>query len=275
METKEEKLWPYGLGLIGVLIVLFFVLCFRTVGAGQVGVVTRFGNVSREAQSGIVLKLPWPIEHLTKMNVQVQKEDITADAASADLQDAHATLAVNYHLERGRARDVFKNIGTKYKERIILPLVQTSFKAQTTNYTASELLTKRVQVEQATLESVRKQLAPKGITVDAVSVVNFGFSKEFTDAIEQKQVAQQDAEKAHFAIQREQSYAQAAVEKAKGEAQAAIEVARGQAESQRLIQESVTGLTIQKQAVDKWNGVLPTYWGAQGSVFSIPFNSTK
>lgn len=257
-----------------VLVLAFLGFCFRTVESGQVGVVTTFGDVSREVQPGITLKLPWPVERLHKIDVRVQKEQVSAAAATKDLQDATASLAVNYMLERGRAGEVYKKIGTEYKERVILPVVQEAFKAATTGYTATELLTQRVIVKEATLSAVQKRLSPQGIIVQDISITNIAFSEAFTKAIEEKQVAQQDAEKAKFAIEREKNQAQAAIEKAKGEAQAAIEAARGQAEAQRLIRENVTPETLQKQAIDRWDGKLPQYLGG-GTVFNIPLQGTR
>ena len=91
-----------------VLIVLFFVLCVRTVEAGEVGVITRFGDVNREVQSGLALKLPWPIESIQYMDTRIQKEEQDAKAATSDLQDISATLALNYAVNREKATSLYK-----------------------------------------------------------------------------------------------------------------------------------------------------------------------
>jgi regulator of protease activity HflC (stomatin/prohibitin superfamily) len=260
--TKAAK-WLFG---SVALILFFFIFCFRTVEAGQVGVVTRFGQLDREVEPGVALKLPWPIERLHKLDLRVQKEEVTAAAATADLQDANSTLAINYTLERGKVGEVYSKVGEQYKDRVIMPLLQSTFKNYTGGYTATDLIAKRPEVEAKTLAQLQKELDSQGIRIDRVVVVNFGFSKAFTDAIEAKQVAQQQSEQAKFlAI------------KASQEAAADIERAKGQAESQRLLTSTASSqsielkqLEVQSKAIDKWNGVLPTTQAGETSLFGIP-----
>lgn len=217
------------------LIVLFFILCFRTVGVGQVGIVTRFGRVTREQQSGVLIKLPYPIEHVTKMNIKTQKEQQDATAASRDLQTVTTTMALNYHLTPDTARKVFQTVGTSYATVMIDPIIQEAVKSITAGYNADELITNRPAVEKALNDRLTDKLTDRGITVDNVSIVNFQFSKSFDDAIEQKQVAQQNAQKATYDLQRAQQEAQAQDVQAK----------------------TLTPEYLQLQAIQKWDGKLP------------------
>lgn len=239
-------------------VILFFTFCFRTVEAGQVGIVTRFGEVNRMAASGIALKLPWPVENLYKMDIRVQKEEQDSAAASSDLQDVNAKLALNYALDGGTALKVYKEIGVQYKERVIIPAMQESFKAASANYTASELITKRTEIKGKAYDVIKSRLEKYGIRVVDLNIVNFSFSPEFNKAIEAKQVAAQQAEQAKYLI-----------EKAKNEAQASVELARGQSEANRLQRENLTPELLERIAIDRWDGKLPTYLGG-GSVFNIP-----
>lgn len=234
---------------IALAIVLFFVFCFRTVGAGQVGIVTRFGDVDRAAASGTVIKFPWPIERLVKMDTRIQKQQEDAAAATSDLQDVQATIALNYALDRSAALKVYKEIGPEYRDRVVVPAVQESFKAATAQYTASDLLVKRPDVKQKALDAIKKRLEPYGVRVDDVSIINFSFSPEFTKAIESKLVAAQDAERAQFSLDKAQLDAQ----------------------SQQAQKSSLSAELLQKYAIDKWDGKMPQYVGG-GSVFNIPLN---
>jgi regulator of protease activity HflC (stomatin/prohibitin superfamily) len=240
-------------------ILFFFVLCFRTVGAGEVGIITRFGDVDRTAQPGIALKLPWPIERLVKMETRVQKEEQESAAATADLQDVKATLAVNYALDSETAINVYKTIGPEYKERIIIPAVQESFKAASADYTANQLVTERTAVKNAAYEVIKSRLGKFGIRVVDVNIVNFSFSPEFNSAIEQVQVANQQV-----------AQAKQQLEKARVDAETKIAQAQADAEAQRLQQQTLTPELLQKYAIDKWNGVLPTTQAGDGTIFSIP-----
>lgn len=254
------------LGAIILVVILFFIFCFRTVGAGQVGIITRFGEVSRISTSGIALKLPYPIEHIEKMETRVQKEEQDASAATSDLQDVNGKLALNYALDNETALRVYKELGKDYKNRVVIPAVQESFKASTATFTASELITKRGEVKAKAYDVIRARLEKYGIRIVDLNIVNFSFSPAFNAAIEAKQVAQQNAEKAVQDLVR-----------IKVEADQAIAAAKGQSEAQRLQQTTLTPELVrlreiesQNNAIAKWNGVLPTTQAGTNSLFSIP-----
>ncbi len=227
----------------------FFLLCVRSVDAGQVGVITRFGEINREAQSGLAIKLPWPLERMHRMDTRIQKQQEISTAATSDLQDVNATLAINYALNRERATNVYKEIGPEYRDRVIVPAVQESFKAATAQYTASELLTKRPEVKEKALQAIKARVEPYGIRVDDLSIVNFSFSSEFTRATEAKQVAAQEAERAKFNLER----------------------AKLDAEAQNAQKQSLSPELLQKMAIEKWDGKMPQYVGG-GTVFNIPLS---
>lgn len=240
---KRHRFLAYG--LLAAVVLLF--MCIRSVDAGQVGVITRFGEINREAQSGLALKMPWPIEQIYYMDTRIQKQQEEATAATSDLQDVSATLAVNYALNRKEATRVYKEIGLEYRDRVIIPAVQESFKAATAQYTANELLTKRADVKQKALEIIKRRIEPYGIRVEDVSIVNFAFSEDFSKSIEAKQVAAQEAERAQFNLER----------------------ARLDAEAQNAQKQSLSPELLQKYAIDKWDGKMPQYVGGD-SVFNIP-----
>lgn len=241
--SRRVIVWSVG----SLLAFLLLVSCVRSVEAGQVGVITRFGEINREAQSGLAIKLPWPIESVHYMDTRIQKQQEEATAATSDLQDVSATLAVNYALNREEATRVYKEIGPEYRDRVIVPAVQESFKAATAQYSASELLTKRPEVKQKSLDIIKRRIEPYGIRVEDVSIVNFSFGADFTKSIEAKQVAAQEAERARFNLER----------------------ARLDAEAQNAQKQSLSSELLQKYAIDKWDGKMPQYVGGQ-SVFNIP-----
>jgi prohibitin 1 len=260
MQEKPVSVKPLGWMILGFIafIFLFFVLCFRTVGAGQVGIITRFGEVNRTAKSGIALKLPWPIERLSKMDIRVQKEQQQSAAATSDLQDVNATLALNYALDSQSALKVYKEIGTDYKERIIVPALQESFKSASANYTAGQLITERTAVKGKAYDVIKSRLEKYGIRVVDLNIVNFSFSPEYSKAIEAVQVANQRVAQARQEL-----------ETTKVQAEKDITAARGQAEAQRLQQQTLTPELLQKQAIEKWDGKMPSAVGGN-NIFNIP-----
>ena len=246
---EKSNVKSYVLATIGViftiLVVWVLATSFRTIGVGQVGIITRFGTITREAGSGFLVKAPW--EHLVKMNVQTQKEQQDASAATHDLQSVNTTVAVNYHLTADTAKKVYQEVGVDYKIRIIDPIIQEAVKSVTAKYDAADLIGKRPEVETVLHDSLVSKLTDRGITVDNVSIVNFGFSAAFDNAIEQKQVAQQNAQKAQYELQSAQLAAQAQDVKAK----------------------TLTTEYLELQFLEKWNGVLPTTMAGNGSVLNL------
>lgn len=226
-----------------------------SIDAGHAGVV--FNKQTRTIEP-VALKSGWSfvwpyIIQVTEMETRVQKEQVTASAASKDLQDATTEVALNYYVLADDAPYVFEHIGLDYKARIIDPAIQESVKASTALFTAEELITKRETVRAKIHELLTEKLLQSRIRVDAVSITNFKFSPDFQKAIEDKQTAAQLALKAENDLKRIQVEAEQRVTQAKGEAEAI----RIQAEA--ITQQGGMAYVALKQ-IEKWNGVYPQYY---------------
>lgn len=233
-----------GVGAVILLIVLFG--SWFTIGAGEIGVITRFGEVQRVADSGFNFKIPL-IESVSKMETRIQKEEVTSSAVTKDLQDVEANLALNYSIDKETALKLFKEVGVNYKENVITPVLHESFKAGTAQYTAESLITNRSEAKEKILEVVKDRLQKYGIVINDLNIVNLNFSKAFNAAIEEKAVAQQQVEKAKQDLER-----------IKVEAEQKVAQAQADAEAQKLQQSTLTDLMIKKMWIEKWDGKLPT-----------------
>lgn len=247
---------------IVVLVLLFG--SFGTVKAGEVGVKTGFGKVIGTVQPGLYFKLPF-IQHVTQMDTQTQKEQVDATAASNDLQDVTATVAVNFHVNPIDAATIFQNIGADYQARVIDPAIQESIKSVTANYTAEQLITQREEARGKILALLTSKLTPSGVNVDALNIVNFQFSDTFNTAIEAKVTAQQNALAAQNKLAQVQFEAQQTVATAKAQAEAI------QIQAQAINSQGGADY-VALQAVQKWNGVLPVQMVPGGSVPFINVN---
>jgi len=258
--AKTQKLIKRIVGLILILVLIVLLNPFAIVGAGSVGVITRFGAINRVAKPGIVLKIP-VVERVHTMDTRTQKDQVEAQAASKDLQIVKSTIAVNYHLDGVEATQVYQNIGVDYQDRVISPAIQDMFKATTAQYTAEELITQREIVRETAEAGLSKKMQPYHIVVDNFNIVNFDFSPEFNTAIEAKQVAQQSVETA------KQNLARIEVEAKQAQTQA-----QGQADAQKALKDTgaLSAEYLQYLALTKWNGILPTYTGG-----AIPFVNIK
>ena len=245
----------YGIGGVIALILLFGF--YFTIPAGYCGILTTFGAASQNVLApGLHFKLPI-VQDVVKMNVQVQKNQLTEHAASLDLQDVETTVATNWNINDADASWIFQKVGLEpvLNERIIQPVVSNAVKAVVAHYNAEELVTKRDQVRMQIEDLIRSNLKPYHVNVDVagVSITDFQFSPDYANAIEQKQVAQQRAQQAEYELQQ-----------AKVEAERQVAQAQGQAEAQKLLQQTLTPQLIQQQAIQKWDGHLPNVVGGNG-----------
>lgn len=245
--ATNYKKW---LWLIVPVVVLWGLLtAVRAIGTGQIGAVTQYGQVTgREVNEGLAFVLPFGINSITVYDIKVQKEVADTQAATKDLQDVTAEVVLNYHLNRGEVSKIHQTIGAQYKDRIVTPALSETFKGASAKYNASELITERAAVKKDVYDQLNARLGKYGIVVDDVSITNFKFSDSFAKAIEEKQVAQQNAERAKFNLEAAQTDAQAQA-----------------AQSQTL-----SDAYLRKLAIEKWNGIMPTTVAGDGTVFSIP-----
>lgn len=257
MQSVRYNLALYTVGGIVLIIAALILKPFAIVGAGERGVMMRFGKVQNEIlDEGIHPILPI-VTSVKTLSVRVQKTDLKADAASKDLQKVSTDLAINWNIDPAKANQVFQQVGDEEQivNSILSPAISEVLKAATSEKTAEEIITKRTELKTEIDNSLKKRLAPYGIIIRDVSLINFGFSPEFSKAIEAKQIAEQEAKQAEFTVK-----------KATQDAQAQINRAKGQAEAQRLQRQTLTPEILQQQAIEKWNGQFPTVMGGNGAL---------
>ena len=251
---------------IFALITLFS--SFTTIKSGEIGLKSRFGEiVSQTTQEGIQFKVPF-VEKVTKVNMKVQKADVTSSSATKDLQDVSISFAINFQLSPEKVMDLYKKIGQNYVEIILQPATQEALKNVTSKYTAEELITKRSEVSQQIIEELSTKVGKYGIIINELNIIDLNFSEAYNKAIEDKQVAEQEVKKA-----------QQELEKTKIEAEKKVAEAKAEADALKLQKEEITPellelrrIEAQLKAIEKWSGNLPTtITGSDG----IPFIDLK
>jgi regulator of protease activity HflC (stomatin/prohibitin superfamily) len=258
-------IFPFIRKKIFIAIIIFFLVIFLLdtfviINPGVRGVIVFLGQTQDKIlDEGFYFKVPF-MQKIVKIDVKTQVENVVADAASKDLQIVTSKVALNYHVDPEKVNYLWKSIGAKYKERIIDPSIQESVKAITARYTAEELITKRAEVREGIKSLLKERLANHYIIVDEFSIVDFDFSKAFNDAIEAKVTAEQQALAAKNKL-----------EQVKYEAEQRITTAKAEAEAIKIQAEAIQRQGgedyVKLKAIEKWNGVLPTY--VLGN--SIPF----
>ena len=179
-------------------------------------------------------------------------------------QQALATTEVtlNYQLDAGSVVKIYTDLRQEYEGRIIQPYIQEAVKSTTANYDAEELITQRPKVRDELQNLIAERLKPLGIDVVQLSITDFQFSPAFQDSIEAKVRAVQQALEAENALKRVEF-----------EAQQEITRARAEAEGLRLQKQQITAqllelrkIEVQRSAVEKWNGVMPSVVTSGGPV---------
>ena len=251
------------LKLVLVFIAIIFVASvlvqsITIVDTGEAGVRVRLGQVVGESlPAGLYLNVPF-IDSIKIFNVKVQKEEVTTNSASKDLQDVNMSVAVNYSINANAVKDLYSNVGMNYKVTILQPSINEALKAVTSQYTAEELILKRPEVSVKMRDAVSSKLQGYGIIVDDINILNLNFSAAFNAAIEAKQVAQQNALKA-----------QQDLERVKVEAEQQVAKAKAEAESYKLKNQEITDKTLQMTFLEKWDGRLPTITGGENMMFDV------
>ncbi|WP_208095816.1 prohibitin family protein [Paenarthrobacter sp. MSM-2-10-13] len=235
-------------GVVALVGLITFFGAMQTVETGKIGVVTRFGQTTgRELSEGFAWIAPWGVDEVSVYDVKIQKEEVPSTAATKDLQDVNGTVVVNYEVKRGEVSTIHKTIGVDFKDKLITPAINEVFKSAAAKFNAGELITNRAELKSDVTKQLRDRLNKYGISINDVSITNFKFSEAFTQAIEQKQVAEQEAQRAQFNLER-----------------ASID-----SQAQKAQSETLSAEYLQKLAIDKWDGNLPQYLGG-GTVFNIP-----
>lgn len=243
MENEDKFIGKLVMG--GIALVFLVILAFSSFGSvpiGSKGIRTQLGVIKGSLDNGVYMKIPF-FQKVVKMNVQNQKEQVDAEASSSDLQVVHTQVAVNYNVYPDKIANLYQEIGTEYKTVVIDPAIQEAVKSATAKYTAENLITKRQEVQDEIKHFLVERLAPKYIQVTDLSIINFDFSSQFNNAIESKVTAEQNALAAKNKL-----------EQANYEAQA-IKITSEAANNEKYIQ--LQSLDVEREAIKKWNGVLP------------------
>ena len=236
--------------IIGILIIGLF-SSVTTIKSGEVGIRVRFGKVvNKSTHEGINFKIPL-VERIEKMNVKVQKVEVQTESSSKDLQQVNMSVAVNYRIDYTQAIDLYKNVGTGYVNVVLAPAIEESIKSVTSKYTAEELITHRSEVSDKCMEELSKKVDKYGLLVSDFNITDFGFSKEFDKAIEEKQIAEQKVLTAKQELERERI-----------EAEKKIVAAEAEKKANELKQKTLTDNIIKEKFIEKWDGQLPKVSGS-------------
>jgi len=207
-----------GLGVIGTGVNYSM---YNVEGGHRAVIFNRLGGVSQDViPEGTHFLVPW-FQRATFFDVRTRPRRIETVTGSKDMQMVHITLRVLHRPDVEKLPIIFQKYGTDYEDRILPSIGNEILKAVVAQFDAGELITQREMVSDRVRELLVNRGAEFNIRMEDISIVDLTFGADFTNAVEQKQVAQQDAERARYVVEKAEQEKQAAIIRAEGESTAA------------------------------------------------------
>ena len=253
-----------------------FLSFFFSVSYGKMAIVTRFGKIVRTAPPGLNLKIPViekPVFYTTQKIVyetseysdqsQADYRDNPVDSTTQDGQQVSIRYSVRFQIKPESIIWIAENLGDE--KQIIERIVKTETRSIVRNiareYKAQDLYTGDVFQFQNKLQKIlAKKFLDNGLLLVEILIRQLKFSPGYISAIEQKQIEKERVKTEEYKAEQEKFIKQQKITRAEGEAKA-----------QELLKQSIDPLILQKMAIEKWDGKLPTYMGSQ----SVPFINIK
>ena len=280
-----------ALPIIGIVacIIIIIVSCVSYVPTGYTGIVTTFGKVHDEVlDAGLNFHAPW--DNVIKMDNREQRITFNLEAFSKDIQQVDVQGSINYNIDKSTAMNLYKDVGTNYSEILIGPRINEDVKIIIARYTAENLIESRQKAADAIYELIKNELAPKGINVISFAIENIDFIDAFESAVEAKQVATQEKQKAQTQQEQQTMEATQAAERQRIAAQAEADVkkidadadayatkikAEAEAEANDKINKSLTDQLISYNQMLRWDGKLPTFMGGDSMIPVLDFTGAE
>jgi regulator of protease activity HflC (stomatin/prohibitin superfamily) len=290
---------------IGVIVVLVIVVLASTfvfvppqTGAVVISLLADGGIRKAPLQSGLHVIVPL-VEHLETYNIARQTytmssvtgegqvgEDDSIRTRTKDGQEVFIDASVIYSIDPNKLIELHINWQDRYEDGVVRPSARGIIRDVASQYGVEEIVsTKRTEMEQGITALMREKLAENDLILVDFVLRDIHFSDEYAAAVEQKQIAEQQAQQADLVIAQKKAEAEQARQIAQGQADAAVIAAQGaaeariiqaqaEAEANALIAESITPELVQYQYVLKLGPGVQTIFIPSGNQFILPLPDT-
>ena len=234
----------------------------------QIGLKRVYGQIQDQPVQGLQWYNPWSTDIITFDNQQTPVEsDISTP--THDQQRAHITAKATVQLSRTGAAAMYRNVGADWANKIVPQLLRSVQVAEVGRQTALSLIQNQATVESNIRSRLAERLRARGITLTDFQVTGVKFSDEYMAAVEGKATAIQNAENERnkTAAIRERG------EQTKIQANAEAEAMRVRAQALQANQNLIEyeRLNVQREAIRKWDGTVPSTVMGGGQNAGVPF----
>jgi len=214
---------------------------------------------------GTHFMIPW-VQRPIIYDIRARPMNIPSITGSKDLQNVNITLRILYRPLPSSLPNIYTTLGQDYDERVLPSITNEVLKAVVAQFDAGELITQRENLSAKVKSDLVSRAEQFGVVLDDIAITHLTFGREFTQAVEQKQVAQQEAEKARFLVEKAEQVKQAAIINAEGDSEAAGLLAKA-------FRDTGEGL-VELRRIETAEEVAASMAGARNVVYLPPDQST-